>query len=97
MITGQNLPYDQALRVEQRCVCNVCWGRLEHDNITNLVYNVHCAKSDCSGTSFVSKRYAEKRIEQSFFEAIEVRHAYGILFGLEKPITAKKALSDLGF
>ncbi|MEN6571381.1 MAG: hypothetical protein ABFD24_06035 [Anaerolineaceae bacterium] len=94
---GTRMRYDIALRMEQNYVCSVCWGRLEASHVDEVTSDLHCVNPDCAGTGFVTKRYAEKRIEESAIEYMEVRQKYGEQFGLSKPISAAQAMKDLGF
>lgn len=94
---GQRMRYDLAMQMEDRYVCSLCWGRLEADKVSATVYDLHCVNPECSGAGFVTKRYAERRLTDSYFEAVEVRHNYGVLFGIDQPITKEQAMKDLGF
>lgn len=89
--------YDLAMQMEGNYVCSTCWGRLEADKVTMTEYDLHCVNPECSGAGFVTKRYAERRRTESYFEYVEVRQNYGVLFGIDKPQTAEQSLKDLGF
>lgn len=96
-MTGQEMPYDQAARTVRYCVCSVCWGELQEDKVSNTVSFVHCKNKNCSGSTFVSKRYVEQRRQESYLERQEVRRTYGAIFEIDKPISVEQALHDLGF
>ena len=94
---GKRMRYDLAMRMERDYVCSVCWGRLEATHVDEVTSDLHCVNPECSGSEFVTKRYAETRREESTFEYMEVRDRYGRQMGITKPMTAEQALKDLGF
>jgi len=94
---GTRMRYDIAMRMERDYVCAVCWGRLEASHVDEVTSDLHCVNPDCAGSGFVTKRYAEKRKDESTFEYMEVKKKYGEQLGLTKPISAEQAMKDLGF
>ena len=87
-----------AMTLTNRYVCSRCWGPLIAVVIQgNLA--VLCGKfasGGCNGQGYVTRRYAEKRRQESVFEMFDVRKNYGFL--LDRPrLSQKQILVSLGF
>jgi hypothetical protein len=100
------LDYASAQRDAKRYVCAVCWGDLSIIE-TDEGYRVICPKSnagECTGSGFVTRRYAQRRKEESKVEKMEVRYIYihqykmPEIIGLPRETKSQaQLLSELGF
>lgn len=91
-----------AQRTVRRYVCARCWGHLIiMDDRGADGLRAICPKNetgDCDGHGYVTKRYAERRKEESLSELYEVRDNYPDLEERKSiPATAEAILSELGF
>jgi hypothetical protein len=95
----QRMNYREAIRTRNYYRCNVCWGELQiESNITNPEeVSVVCKRTECSGTSFVSKNYVDRRILQDHFDYLEAFINLGEILGLRKSKTVEESIAQLGF
>lgn len=80
----------------RRYVCACCWGDLgvELRGDPDVYY---CLKGDrCSGKGYVTRRYADKRRQESYFELAEVRRNYPNIEPAPK-LTEAQLIQALGF
>lgn len=93
--------------IHNHYVCNICWGPLtleESDTIRDpgdgrfLSSVIYCSNPNCTGSGFVTKRYTERRCEQSGAEYEDVYKNLAEILGLTRePIPIEQALRELGF
>jgi len=87
-----------AMTLTNRYVCSRCWGPLIAVSVDTIL-EIICAQSTlgkCNGQGYVTRRYAERRRQDSLMEISEIRRNYGFL--LSKPrLTQKEILVSLGF
>ncbi len=86
----------------RKYVCSVCWGNLTREWVEGKhgVDAVYCGNPGCSGTGFVTRKYAERRRDQSNSDYIEARHNLGKALNLPNPLaekTADELIKELGF
>ncbi len=83
----------------RRYVCACCWGDLgvEAHGDPDVYYCLR-GPERCSGKGFVTRRYAEKRLEESHYELLEVRHNYpNIEPSTAVKLTEAQILQSLGY
>lgn len=79
-------------------VCSTCWGPLTFAWQPGKKWFAICNRCREDTTGYTSKRYAEKRVEESVQEAIEAEHNLREIFGLNQPKRSTgENLRDLGF
>jgi hypothetical protein len=93
----QMMSIDLAMMTAKRYVCARCWHNLivtHHDGQDWI----ECSNSaNCDGQGYVTRRYAEKRIEQSYFDRMDARANIGQIIDPQPIRSEKQILSDLGF
>lgn len=80
------------------CVCSRCWGRLDICFIDGD-HVVKCMNAECDGQGFVTKHYANKRLEESRNDALEVKCTLQELAVIQSPDAGKsedQLLRELG-
>ena len=105
MATVYKMLDDQALRTKHKYVCNLCWGDLvveQTDQVDErtgfLLSDVYCGNPGCTGTGFVTRFYAERRVNGSSLEYQDAYENLAELLGLKrKRIPIDQALKELGF
>lgn len=91
------LPDAQAEQTQRDYVCAGCWGRINIYYQKGGLARVVCDKCG-DGRGFVTKRYAERRREEDFAEASEVRRMLRqIKVITRQPKTTDELLKELGF
>lgn len=91
------MSFGLAMDTQRRYVCARCWGPLivlpGEDRLTQVV----CANpTRCDGKGFVTRKYAERRREESIAEFWEVRSNYPNL--VQRPMKpAAQLLAELGY
>lgn len=85
----------------QNYVCARCYGMLvtqKTDDYHELdVICVNKLEGKCDGSGFVTKTYAERRVQESLVEYQEVIQNYPQLAPAKRQVTPKQILSELGF
>lgn len=86
-----------AMETQRRYVCARCWGPLIILPGEDRQMQVVCANpARCDGKGFVTRKYAERRREESIAELWEVRSNYPDLVRRTRKPTAQ-LLAELGF
>lgn len=95
-----NDPIDpvEAEKIVRDCVCSDCWGDLvaQYDRQTRKS-TVSCRTENCPNHGVVSKRFVERREQESAGELLEARTALRMAGVLKSGKTQKQLLSELGF
>lgn len=85
------LSWELRLQTISRYVCARCWGILIEDGD-----EIRCADPRCDGQGYVTKKYAERRRQESIMELANARVILPKVFG-EKPRPVETILKELGF
>jgi DNA-directed RNA polymerase subunit RPC12/RpoP len=94
---SQVMSLDLALHTAKRYVCARCWHDLivtHHDGQDWI----ECSNaSRCDGQGYVTRRYAEKRLEQGYEELIDARYNVGQIINPQPKRSEEEIMKDLGF
>lgn len=96
-MAAQVMSIDLALSTAKHYVCARCWHDLlvtHHDGQDWL----ECSNSArCDGQGYVTRRYAEKQIEQGPANLMDARRNIGTILNPQPKKSEKQILSELGF
>lgn len=80
-------------------VCSICWGPLDfhQDRETHHWYAL-CRTHKNETVGYTSRKFAERKRDESVNELLEAKRNLGDLMGLRKPKqSVKEAMKELGF
>lgn len=91
----------EAQKFVQKYVCATCWGNLTKQWVEGKhhIDRVFCDNPNCSGNGFVTRKYAERKLDQDHIDFIEARHNLEKVLNLPNPNkgkTADQLINELG-
>ena len=93
----QTMSVNLALHTANRYVCARCWHPLivtHHDGQDW----VECSNAaNCDGQGYVTRRYAQKRLEQSQLDLLDAKQNIGFILPKQEKRSEKLIMSELGF
>lgn len=93
----QPLTRDELDEILRDYVCSACWGALRFKYVDGKWF-AFCAQCQYDTAGYVSKKFAERKLEESVHELAEAEHNLRDVLGLRpKRQSVEKNVSDLGF